>query len=56
MKIPPVLVYSAEGIVFLIVFHMMCTGKLCIVLLCLSGLLTRMYQATTHEISLGRTS
>ena len=56
MKIPPVLVYSAEGIVFLIVFHMMCTGKLCIVLLCLSGLLMRVYQATAQEISLGRTS
>ena len=56
MKIPPFLDSSAEDIVFLIVMHMMCTGELCIVLLCLSGLLTRMYQATTHEISLGRTS
>ena len=56
MKIPPVLVYSAEGIVFLIVLHMMCTGELCIVFLCLSGLLMRVYQATAQEISLGRTS
>ena len=54
-NMPPVLASAAEDITFLIILHMMCTGELFMVFLCLAGLLLIMYQAEAREHDLGRT-
>ena len=54
-NMPPVLASAAEYITFFIVLHIMCTGELFVVLLCLDGLLMIMYQAAALERALGRT-
>ena len=55
MKMTHVLSSAAEDISFLIVLHMICTGELCMVFMCLSGLLLIIHQAAARERALGRT-